>query len=66
MSKPEKYKGYHVPEVLRSGNHQLIDQYRFEESIKQTVRKRPDLIDKIELTEKEEKVLQKLNYPIKK
>lgn len=65
-TKPEKYKGYVVPEVLKSGNHQLIEQYRFEESIKQTIRKRPDLLDQIEFNEKEEKFLIKINYSPKK
>ena len=42
-TKPEEYKGIKVPEVLLSGNHKLIDEYRYEDRLYQTVTKRPDL-----------------------
>lgn len=42
-TKPEEYKGLKVPEVLLSGNHKLIDEYRYEDRLYQTVTKRPDL-----------------------
>ena len=42
-TKPEEYKGLKVPEVLLSGNHGKIDEYRYEEKLYQTLKKRPDL-----------------------
>lgn len=63
-TKPETYKGYTVPEVLISGNHQLIEAWRRQTSIENTVLKRPDLITKINLSEVEKKVLKKLGFPI--
>lgn len=42
-TKPAEYRGWQVPEVLRSGNHKLIDQWRREEQIKRTRDRRPDL-----------------------
>lgn len=42
-TKPEEYKGLKVPEVLLSGNHKKIKEYRYEEKLYQTLNKRPDL-----------------------
>lgn len=42
-TKPEEYKGFKVPEILLSGNHGKIDEYRHEEKLYQTLKKRPDL-----------------------
>ena len=43
-TRPPVYRGMEVPEVLRSGNHKLIELWKLFERIKQTVLKRPDLI----------------------
>lgn len=45
-TKPYNYNGYKVPDVLLSGNHQLIEQYRYDQKIEQTKLKRPDLYKK--------------------
>lgn len=45
-TKPADYEGMKVPDVLLSGNHKLIDEWRKEESIKRTKLRRPDLIKK--------------------
>lgn len=42
-TKPEEYKGLKVPEILLSGNHGKIDEYRYEERLYTTLLKRPDL-----------------------
>lgn len=42
-TKPEEYKGLKVPGILLSGNHGKIDEYRYEEKLYQTLKKRPDL-----------------------
>ncbi|HBG32682.1 MAG TPA: tRNA (guanosine(37)-N1)-methyltransferase TrmD [Acholeplasmataceae bacterium] len=59
-TKPDHYKGFDVPEVLLSGNHQNIEKWRNEEQIKQTFIKRPDLIEKVKLSKDQEKVLKKI------
>ena len=64
-TKPDHYKGYLVPEVLLSGNHQNIDKWRKEEQIKQTLIKRPDLIEQIDLTKDEAKILKKIKDSVK-
>lgn len=45
-TKPPEYRGMKVPEVLLSGNHQMINTWREEERIKRTKERRPELIDK--------------------
>ena len=43
-TRPQEYKGLAVPEVLRSGNHAKIDQWRREQALKITEKRRPDLL----------------------
>lgn len=43
-TRPVEYKGVVVPEVLRSGNHARIDEWRREEALKITKKRRPDLL----------------------
>lgn len=45
-TKPQNYKGFEVPSVLLSGNHQKIDEFRREESIYKTYKNRKDLLEK--------------------
>jgi len=43
-TRPREYKGMHVPEVLLSGNHEQIRQWRYSEALKRTLERRPDLL----------------------
>lgn len=45
-TKPYEYEGMKVPDVLLSGHHANINQYRHEESLKITLQNRPDLLEK--------------------
>ncbi len=45
-TKPREFMGMEVPEVLISGNHKKIDEWRKEKSLELTKQNRPDLIDK--------------------
>ena len=45
-TRPAEYKDWKVPEVLLSGNHKKISQWRKEQAIKKTKKQRPDLIKK--------------------
>lgn len=45
-TKPREYRGLKVPEVLLNGNHALISEYRYEEQLKRTKERRPDLYKK--------------------
>ena len=44
-TRPVDFRGHKVPDVLMSGNHKLIDQWRMEEAIKRTKDRRPDLLE---------------------
>jgi tRNA (guanine37-N1)-methyltransferase len=44
-TRPENFKGWKVPEVLMSGNHKNIDQWRAEQSLERTRLRRPDLLN---------------------
>lgn len=47
-TKPKEYRGMKVPDVLLSGDHKKIDEWRREEQIKKTKKQRPDLLKESE------------------
>lgn len=57
-TRPATYRGMDVPEVLRSGNHARIDEWRKKESLRRTYRRRPDLLEDIKLSETEKEWLE--------
>ncbi len=59
-TRPADYKGWKVPDVLLSGNHAEIERWRKNESLKRTYKRRPDLLEKIELSEEDKKNLEKI------
>lgn len=44
-TRPEEFMGLKVPDVLMSGDHKKIEEWRHEESVKRTQERRPDLLD---------------------
>lgn len=44
-TRPEEFRGWKVPEILLSGNHKLIEEWRHEQSVKRTTERRSDLLD---------------------
>ena len=44
-TRPENFRDWKVPEVLLSGNHKLIEEWRYDEAIKRTQERRPDLLN---------------------
>lgn len=58
-TRPRVFEGREVPEILLSGNHELIEQYRFCESVKRTLERRPELCRHAVFTEGEIKLLKK-------
>ncbi|MBO5277924.1 MAG: tRNA (guanosine(37)-N1)-methyltransferase TrmD [Lachnospiraceae bacterium] len=60
-TRPEEYMGKRVPDILLSGHHAKIEQWRREQSLKRTLERRPELLDGNEaLTKKDKEYLQKL------
>ena len=45
-TRPQNYMGMEVPEVLISGNHGLVDKWRYEKALEITKKRRPDLLEK--------------------
>ena len=43
-TRPEEFRGWKVPEVLMSGNHRKIEEWRFEQAVARTTERRPDLL----------------------
>lgn len=58
-TRPQEWHGFSVPEVLISGHHEKIAQYKRRESLKETLKKRPDLLQRAELTDEEKDWLSK-------
>lgn len=45
-TRPAEFRGMEVPEILRSGDHKKVEQWRFEQSLERTKAVRPDLYEK--------------------
>lgn len=56
-TRPEIFNGKKVPEILISGHHENIRKWRKEQSLKITLNKRPDLLEKSKLSEQDKKIL---------
>ncbi len=63
-TRPEAYRAWSVPSVLLSGNHGEIAQWRRHQAILRTARRRPDLLEKVNICEEERKwMLENLSNP---
>ncbi len=60
FTRPRVFRGNEVPSVLLSGDHERIRVWRRTESLKRTLEKRPDLLEKAGLTPEDEEILAKL------
>jgi len=59
-TKPQNFRGMKVPEILLSGDHERIRNFRKKDSLLKTILKRPDLFIKKELDEEDKKVIVEL------
>lgn len=59
-TRPAVFREMEVPEVLRNGNHQLIEEWRLKEALRRTYHRRPDLLAKKTLTTKMKTLLQEI------
>jgi tRNA (guanine37-N1)-methyltransferase len=57
-TRPETIEGREVPAVLLSGDHQRIARWREKEALGRTLRRRPDLLEKLELTDGQRALLE--------
>ncbi|MGE5375305.1 MAG: tRNA (guanosine(37)-N1)-methyltransferase TrmD [Bacteroidota bacterium] len=63
-TKPPEFRGWKVPEVLVSGNHARIDQWRREQALERTLARRPDMLAKADLSEKDKKFIERLKSKV--
>lgn len=56
-TRPADFRGLAVPEILLNGNHKLIEEWRLKESLRRTYTRRPDMLEKLELTPEMKKLL---------
>jgi len=59
-TRPPEFRGWKVPEVLLSGDHAKIERWRREEALQRTFIKRPDMIEKADMSEAEKKFVEGL------
>jgi tRNA (guanine37-N1)-methyltransferase len=58
-TRPADFRGWRVPDVLVSGDHARVDRWRREQSLLRTYRRRPDLLEKAELSRADLEFLEK-------
>jgi len=63
FTRPPEVEGLRVPEVLLSGDHAAIERWRAEAALAATLAKRPDLLERAELTPAQRRLLERLRGP---
>jgi tRNA (guanine37-N1)-methyltransferase len=63
-TKPSEFRGWKVPDVLLSGDHAKIEKWRREQALTRTFHKRPDMLEKAELSEKDKKIVEGLKLKV--
>lgn len=64
-TRPEVYEGQQVPDVLLSGNHELIRRWRLQQALGRTWQRRPDLLDRLELSDEQQQLLSDFQQELK-
>ncbi|MGL5052318.1 MAG: tRNA (guanosine(37)-N1)-methyltransferase TrmD, partial [Cetobacterium sp.] len=59
-TRPAEFEGLKVPDVLMSGHHKNIDEWRLKQSIKRTLERRPELLKDREFSKLEKKILKEI------
>lgn len=59
-TRPPVYRGWEVPEILLSGDHAKIEKWRREQSLRRTLERRPDMLEKASLSETDNRILKKI------
>ena len=61
-TRPAEFMGKKVPEILLSGNHAKVDQWRRQQSVLRTMERRPDLMEQATLTNEELQWIEKYKH----
>jgi tRNA (guanine37-N1)-methyltransferase len=65
-TKPPEFRGSKVPDILLSGNHAKIEQWRREQALTRTFKKRSDMLEKADLSDKDKKFVEDLKSKVGK
>lgn len=65
-TRPAEFAEMKVPEVLTNGNHKLIAEWQLKESLRRTYLRRPDMLEKLLMTQEMEKLLKEIKEEEKK
>jgi tRNA (guanine37-N1)-methyltransferase len=57
-TRPPEFRGWEIPEMLKSGDHARIERWRRQQSLLRTAQRRPDLIERAELSKKDQQLLE--------
>ncbi|MGN7355980.1 tRNA (guanosine(37)-N1)-methyltransferase TrmD [Paenibacillus sp. SAF-054] len=63
-TRPAEFRGWKVPDILLSGHHANIEVWRREQALKRTLQRRPDLLERIELTDQDRKAIKRLQQEL--
>ena len=64
-TRPKKFKNKEVPEILLSGNHENIKKWRIKQSLIRTMIRRPDLLEKVNLTNEELEIIKGIEVKLR-
>jgi len=59
-TRPAEFRGVSIPEALRGGDHEAIRQWRRRMALEKTLRNRPDLLDRIAISDEDREILEEL------
>lgn len=59
-TRPPEFRGWQVPEILLSGDHGKIEKWRREQSLTRTLTRRPDILEKADLSKEDQKIVERL------
>jgi tRNA (guanine37-N1)-methyltransferase len=62
FTRPAEFRGTSIPEALLGGNHEVIRQWRRRMALKKTLENRPDLLDRIALSDEDREILDELRF----
>ena len=65
-TRPPEFRGWQVPEVLLSGDHGKIEKWRREQALIRTLTRRPDILEKAELSQEDQKIVERLKSNVAK
>ena len=65
-TRPREFRGAEVPEVLLTGHHENVRRWRRHEALRSTLIRRPDLLERAELTKEDRKVLSELRAELER